>query len=85
MASVFRLSFALVLAGYVASPAFAGDVAGWIDREVNTALAAPENTSKIDCASTADLATAIDCEVNTALGPLRYASSSSDEPSSQPN
>lgn len=85
MARVVRLALALMFAGCGAIPAYAGDVAGWVDREVNAALAAPEHTSMVGCTDRGDLATAIDCEVNAALAPRIHATSSSNELASAPD
>jgi hypothetical protein len=67
MARFAHVSLALVLAGCVALPVRAGDVAGWIDHDVNAALAEAEHTFAADCADLVELAATVDCEVNTAL------------------
>jgi hypothetical protein len=67
MANFVRIALVVILAGYFVLPVHAGDVAGWVDREVNAALAGPEHTFSAGCAVRDDLASAIDCEVNAAL------------------
>lgn len=70
MAPFTRLCLALAFAGCIGLPARAGDVAGWIDDEVNAALAAAGHSALASCAEV-DTAAAIDCEVNIALATVR--------------